>query len=109
MTSLNVIAPLDQRRGEFGCGLDVTTQKGSELHGVVDDLLMLLGRARDADRHEASAESVGGICRAQRGVVVPVAESRQYNRAVAQTHLNAREPPLKTEKQQLFKLRAKRP
>jgi hypothetical protein len=46
---LHAVAPPDLRREQFRRGLDVPVQEVTEPPGVAHDLLVLLGRARDAD------------------------------------------------------------
>src|SRR5512135_2150783 len=46
---LHAVAPADLRREQLGYGLDLMIQEPAELLGVVDDLLILLLRAGDAD------------------------------------------------------------
>src|SRR5512143_2247983 len=45
----HAIAPADLRREQLGGGLDLVIQEPAELLGVIDDLLILLLRAGDAD------------------------------------------------------------
>src|SRR6185503_13804634 len=46
---LHAVAPPDLRREQFGSGFDVPAQEDAEPLGVAHDLLVLLGRTRDAD------------------------------------------------------------